>query len=85
MFVLALIAGCASLPEVDALKATRHFAHTPAVIGKQGFLSPEQAQSVLRRVTAQNNGEYDVLHRHLALEEAISGTPLTESEGKLGY
>ena len=44
--------------------------------GAHGSLSAEQSKAVLDRLKARGTG-IDILDRHLALEEAINGRPLT--------
>ncbi|MDO9438312.1 phosphatidylserine/phosphatidylglycerophosphate/cardiolipin synthase family protein [Hydrogenophaga sp.] len=68
------LVGCKSLPRVVPDMARR----TPAVQleGTQGPLSADRSRAILERLRAGGQGS-DVLSRHLAVEEAIVGTPLT--------
>jgi len=66
--------GCKSLPRVVPDLDRR-----PAPVrleGSQGPLSAERSRAILERLRAGGQGT-DVLSRHLALEEAIVGSPLT--------
>jgi cardiolipin synthase len=73
VLVLVLLAGCAGLPSiVPDLAVPRR----PVQIeGAAGPLSRAQSQAILERL--KNSGTpTDVLGRHLALEEALVGSPL---------
>mgnify|MGYP000524790587 CR=1 FL=1 len=68
------LAGCKSLPRVVPDLERR-----PAPVqleGARGPLSAAQSKAILDRLRASGQGG-DVLSRHLALEEAIVGSPLT--------
>ena len=73
--VSAVIVGCATLPEVHPWF---HGAGTqaPTLVGSRGTLPKERAAAVLARIHAKGGGS-DVLDRHIAIEEEVSGTPLT--------
>ena len=66
--------GCKSLPRVVPDLERR----LPPVRleGSQGPLSAERSRAILERLRAGGQGS-DVLSRHLALEEAVAGSPLT--------
>lgn len=68
------LVGCKSLPRVVPDLDRR----PPPVRleGSQGPLSAERSRAILERLRAGGQGS-DVLSRHLALEEAIVGSPLT--------
>ena len=78
LFAVLLIAlglvGCKSLPRVVPDMERR----VPPVRleGSQGPLSAERSRAILERLKAGGQGS-DILSRHLALEEAIVGSPLT--------
>jgi len=79
-FVLACVAaaavlGCATLPEVHPWYGSTAETHAPTVVGARGPLSRERAKAVLARLSAQ--GDTDLLARHAAIEEEVSGAPLT--------
>lgn len=73
MVVLAF-AGCVSLPTIVPDLARRG----PAVQlqGARGPLSAEQSKAALDRLASRGQ-DTDIFTRHLALEEAIVGSPLT--------
>lgn len=68
-----VLAGCKSLPRVVPDLQRRP---PPVLEGSQGPLSAAQSKAILERLRAGGQGG-DVLSRHLALEEAIVGSPLT--------
>jgi cardiolipin synthase len=70
----ALIAGCASLPDVHSwFRSSSNKA--PTIIGSRGPLNAERTAAVLARL--QGAGASDLLARHIAIEEEIAGRPLT--------
>jgi len=69
-----LLGGCASLPTFVPDLA-RQPATTVQVAGARGPLTARESQAVLDKLR-QQGGDADVLGRHLALEEAVAGTPL---------
>ncbi len=78
--IIAIIAGivvaCASLPDVSYLQA--HEAAPlppPTIVNTQGELTDGKAQAVLTTLK-EKAGASDILTKHVAAEEAISGTPL---------
>ena len=73
--LLALgMVGCKSLPRVVPDLERRP---PPVKLeGSQGPLSAERSRAILERLRAGGQGT-DVLSRHLALEEAVAGSPLT--------
>jgi cardiolipin synthase len=75
VLLLALgLAGCKSLPRVVPDLDRRP---PPVKLeGSQGPLSAERSRAILERLRAGGQGT-DVLSRHLALEEAVAGSPLT--------
>jgi cardiolipin synthase A/B len=73
---LVAISGCARLPDLNAVTATQDTAQTPTVAGARGLLSETQARAMLARAKDGKAGG-DVLDRHVVLEEAIAGAPLS--------
>ena len=73
LMALTLV-GCKSLPRVVPDQERR--APPVRLEGSQGPLSAERSRAILERLRAGGQGT-DVLSRHLALEEAIVGSPLT--------
>jgi cardiolipin synthase len=75
LIALGLTAGCTSLPRLvpDLARDTR----APVQLeGARGPLSPAQSKEVLERLKASGKNT-DIFDRHLALEEAVAGSPLT--------
>jgi cardiolipin synthase A/B len=71
-----LVAACSTVPKgeiEDAIDASG-MAH-PRIVGLRGPLSAEQSKAILERLRRQS-GESDVLQRHIALEQALSTSPL---------
>lgn len=70
------IGGCGTLPDSDALIHNRSlYWHHFKVVGEQGPLSASQSKAIIERLKARS-GKTDILERHLAFEQAISGSPL---------
>ena len=71
---LLLIAGCGSLPTVNAETAP---VATPALRleGAKGILSVGQSKAILQKL-ADRSPETSIFEKHLALEEAIADSPL---------
>jgi cardiolipin synthase len=74
LLALLNLAGCATVPHVDATSAPSSTT-SPSVSGARGALSQREAQVVLARLAAAapNAG---TLERHLAIEQAIAESPL---------
>ncbi|RJG04717.1 cardiolipin synthase B [Noviherbaspirillum cavernae] len=76
LFLFSLMAGCAALPDVSYLRnASLAQPQQLRIITTRGELSDARKQSLLQDMAAQA-GATDILDRHVAAEEAISGTPL---------
>ena len=73
--VIGLAAACSSLPTIVPDLA-RPAAAPVQLEGARGPLSPAQSKAILERL-ASGGQETDIFARHLALEEAIVGSPLT--------
>ncbi|MDZ5456694.1 phospholipase D-like domain-containing protein [Azohydromonas lata] len=71
--VLLLLAGCAGLPTIVPDMAVPR--RPVQIAGANGPLSRAQSQAILERLKSSGTPT-DVLGRHLALEEALVGTPL---------
>ena len=71
----ALLAGCGSLPRINPDMARRNGAPVQ-LDGAGGSLSAQQSKAVLDRLKSRGP-EATLLDRHLAFEEAVSGSPLT--------
>ena len=74
--VLAILAGCSTLPVItpDMAPADPESVQFKTASGR--ILSPEQAKAVLARLSSADENP-DSLARHLALEQEVSGTPLS--------
>ena len=71
---IALIAGCTSLPTINPDMALR--SPKPVQLkGATGSLSVKQSQAILSKLQKQGNNT-DIFASHLAVEQAIVGTPL---------
>ena len=76
--ILALLccAGCGTIPNALVLMRSPRFYGEPLqVMGAHGPLSTAQGEAIVARLRRQS-GSPDVLARHLAFEQAISGAPL---------
>ncbi len=74
--VLGLGACSGSLPRLVPDLAAHSAPLSPQLLGSHGFLSPAQSRAMLARL-AQKAPDSSAFQRHLALEEAIVGSPLT--------
>jgi cardiolipin synthase A/B len=74
IIALFLFASCASLPEIHPWYDGSP--QTPTIVGTRGPLTAAQTKATLERLQAQGKGS-DLLARHIAYEEALTGTPLT--------
>ena len=74
LIAAASVFGCATLPEVHPWGAAEGN-RVPTIIGPKGRLSAERTAALLAKV----RGKYDsdLLARHIAIEEEVSGAPLT--------
>ncbi len=68
--------GCASLPTIVPDLSRRSAAAPAQVLGARGPLSAAQSKAIIERLRSQNP-DSGIFERHLALEEAIVGSPLT--------
>ncbi len=70
------MAGCASVPNVNSyIDGSSPAGGEPVVVGARGPLSPEQSAAILARLEAQSKSG-DLLARHVAIEQALAGSPL---------
>ena len=76
-FLISLLslAGCASLPKQEHIHQRVGTSKAPKIIGPRGQLSPERSEAIMERLKRQA-GPTDILDRHMALIESISGSPL---------
>lgn len=75
LIALVVCTACASLPVIVPDLARRPAQAVP-LEGAQGPLSAERSRAILARL-AERGQPTDIFERHLALEEAITGSPLT--------
>ncbi|HZO03659.1 MAG TPA: cardiolipin synthase [Burkholderiales bacterium] len=73
--LIALAAGCAQLPDAGLHMGARD---TPQVEieSARGALSTQRVAAILSKLS-RNGGELDILQQHVAVEQAIVGSPLT--------
>jgi len=67
-------AGCATLPDTDALIA-RHAGQAASFENARGPLSAQQSAAVLAKLQ-RKSGDIDILEKQIALEQAVVGSPL---------
>lgn len=73
-FYLAFMTGCSSLPKMVPDMEVQ--AEPVQVEGARGPLTVKQSQAIIKRLKANSDGETNIFDRHLALEEAVVGSPL---------
>ena len=76
MMVLIATAGCSSLPTIVPDLARQASRPEPRLASARGPMSAAQSRAVLQQLRGGGK-DIGVLDRHLALEEAIAGSPLT--------
>ena len=78
VLALLFISGCASLPVInpDTVRPSVRSRQALQLTGAKGPLSAAASKAVLERLKARSTAT-DIFDRHLALEEAIVGSPLT--------
>ena len=74
---LFFLTHCATLPRMEEIyqRLDTERERPPEIIGPHGQLSPKMSQAVMDRLKKQA-GPTDILARHVALIESISGSPL---------
>jgi len=72
--LLAVLAGCSSLPTIVP-DMGRHPTRPVQLEGARGPLTAQQSKAILDRLKSRGE-ETNIFDRHLALEEAIVGSPL---------
>lgn len=73
--LIALAAGCAQLPDAGLHMGARG-APQVEIEGARGALSTQRVAAVLSKLS-RDAGELDILQQHVAVEQAIVGSPLT--------
>lgn len=71
---LLSFAGCATLPDTDAL-IERHAGQTARFENARGPISAKRSAAVLAELQ-RKSGDLDILDKQIALEQAIVGSPL---------
>jgi len=76
--LIPIAAGCATVPDAseDIAEAAATSSSGPTIVGADGYLNPSQSHHALSRVGGETGPDV-LLERHLAVEQAIAGTPLT--------
>jgi cardiolipin synthase A/B len=77
IFCLFVLGSCASLPRFEETyqRLDIEKEETPKIVSARGQLSPKMSKAVMDRLKKQG-GATDILGRHMALVESISGSPL---------
>jgi len=73
-FCLSVVAGCATLPDTDAL-IERHAGQAARFENASGPLSTQKSAAILAELK-RKSGDIDILEKQIALEQAIVGSPL---------
>ncbi len=71
---LLAAAGCATLPDTDAL-IERHVGQAARFENARGPVSAKRSAAILERLKGQS-GDIDILEKQIVLEQAIAGSPL---------
>ena len=74
VFSLLVLTGCTTLPDTQAL-IERHAGQTARFENARGPLSAQKSAIILAQLK-QKSGNLDILDKHVALEQAIVGSPL---------
>jgi cardiolipin synthase len=82
LLATALLFGCSTLPDVHPWTEPGSGNRSPTLVGARGPLREAAAQAALARLQDKGGGT-DLLERHLAIEEAVAGTPLTVGNAAL--
>lgn len=73
--LVILLTACASLPDVRYLREREFVPQDASIVSVRGELPAAKKHALLERM-ADRVGQTDILARHVAAEEAISGRPL---------
>ncbi len=68
------LAGCGTLPRLD-LDANATFGRPPSFASANRLLADGQSKAIIDRLKRQT-GDTDILNRHIAISESISGGPM---------
>jgi len=73
----ALFGGCGTVPDARSfINSEFYYLHHPRFAGAQGPLTREQGHRIIVRLEQHQKTPTDILQRHLAFEQALSGVPL---------
>ncbi|MGE5649794.1 MAG: cardiolipin synthase [Bacillota bacterium] len=76
VFIVGIVVACATLPDVGYLQAREAApASDPTIVNAHGELAQGKKQALLNNLE-DKTGASDILTKHVAVEEAISGAPL---------
>ena len=76
LFWPLIFGGCATPPRVEQLTPEAAVTNNPpTIVAAHRQLSPSESEAILGRLKGQTLPT-DILERHVAVEEAISGSPL---------
>lgn len=75
IFCLAILSGCAPLPKASEVIARVDDGTKPRISSIRGVLSAKQSSAILERLK-RTAGPTDILERQIAVNEAITGSPL---------
>jgi cardiolipin synthase A/B len=76
--LVGITSGCASLPDVSGVIGEVPAGQTlRQIVSAKGLLSPEKSKSIMERLE-RSVDPTDVLQRHAAVIESVSGSPLTK-------
>lgn len=78
--LIVLAAGCAQLPDAGLHMGARD-APQVEIESARGPLSTQRVAAILSKLS-RNAGELDILQQHVAVEQAIVGSPLTAGDGR---
>ena len=75
--ILNLSGGCATLPNVsEMIDEVPTIQEPPQITSAKGLLSPEKSRAIMERLQ-RSVDPTDILQRHSAVIESVSGSPLT--------
>jgi cardiolipin synthase A/B len=75
--ILSLGAGCAPLPDVSTLAGEAQAQKPPKILSAKGMLSRQKSREIMKRLQGSAHPG-DLLERHNAVLEMVSGLPLTK-------
>ncbi len=77
LLVAACVGGCGTIPDArDYIGARIYYLRHPRFVGPRGPLSAEQGRRIVAGLERRQKTPTDILQRHIAFEQAISGEPM---------